>query len=131
MDSALWIILAVVAVLIVVGVLLLVSRRRNTQLHGKAEHIRRETRQEAVKVDQRAALAKETEARARAAEAEAEAKAAEAERLAGRAQEHRSAADTSRQDLDARLQHADSIDPKVKATDRTQQPQTEDPPRAR
>ncbi len=126
MDGALWIIIAVVAVLIVLGVLMLVGRRtRNTKMHGKAERIREEVQQESVQVDRRSALATETEARARAAQAEAEAKAAEAERLTDRAEQHRSAATSSREDLDARREHADSIDPKVKTSDR---PRADDPP---
>ncbi len=121
MDSnAVWIIVAVVAVLIVLGVLLFAGRKRQqTRLHNEAQDIRDQVQQETVQVDRRAALADETAARARAAQAEAEAKAAEAARLADRADAHRNAAETSRYELDERQRHADSIDPRVKADDRT------------
>ena len=57
----------------------------------------------------RQAIADETAAKARAAKAEAEVKAAEAARLEQRAGEHRSSVEASREDLDERRAHADSI----------------------
>ena len=117
-TTVVWIIVAVVAVLLVLGAVALAGRsRRNKQLHGKAERIREEVEQDSVKVARREALADETAAKARAAQAEAEAKAAEAKRLTGRADVHRDAVSTSREDLDERRSHADSIDPRVKADD--------------
>jgi hypothetical protein len=65
-------------------------------------------------VARREALADETAAKARAAKAEAEVKAAEAARLEDRAQSHRSSVEDSRDDLNERRAHADSIDPRVK-----------------
>ncbi len=124
MDTTVWIIIAVVAVLLVLAVLAFAGRsRRNKQLHGKAERIREEVEQDSVQVRRREALADETAAKARAAQAEAEAKAAEARRLADRADLHRDAVATSREELDERRAHADSIDPRVKAKD---QPVAED-----
>ena len=115
MDTTIWIVIAVVAVLIVLGLLLWAGRRkRHTRLHGEAEQIREEVGQESLNVERREALAKETSAKARAARAEAEAKDAEATRLEDRAEAHRQAAAASRDELDARLDHADDIDPKVK-----------------
>ena len=84
-TSAIWIIVAIVALLIVVGVLLMARNRRHTRLHGEAERIREEVEQESATVDRREALADETAAKARAARAEAEAKDAEATRLEERA----------------------------------------------
>ena len=118
-TSTLWIIVAIVAVLIVVGLALVARSRHHTRLHGQAERIREEVEQETSNVDRREALAAETAAKARAARAEAEAKDAEATRLEQRAEEHRRAAAASRDELDARLDHADEIDPRVKAADRT------------
>jgi membrane protein involved in colicin uptake len=115
-SNTVWIIVAVVVAILVIGGLVLAARsRRNTKMHGEAERIRGEVEQESVQVARREALADETAAKARAAAAEAEAKAAEARRLEQRAESHRSSVDTARGDLDERRAHADSIDPRVKA----------------
>jgi biopolymer transport protein ExbB/TolQ len=115
MDATSWIIVVVLAVLVVVGVLTLVLRnRRHTRLHGEAVRIREKVEQQSVQVDRRAALAEETAAKARAARAEAEAKVAEATRLEQRAEAHHQAAAEGREELDARLEHADHIDPRVR-----------------
>ncbi|MET0899467.1 MAG: hypothetical protein ABWY45_16285 [Mycobacterium sp.] len=117
MDNTVWIVVAVIVVLLVLAALVFAGRsRRNKQLHTKAELIREEVEQDAVQVKRREALAEETAAKARAAQAEAEAKAAEAARLAQRADVHRDAVSTSREDLDERRAHADSIDPRVKSS---------------
>jgi nitrogen fixation-related uncharacterized protein len=115
-NTTLWIVIAVVAAVLVLGVLVWAGRsRRNQKLHGEAQRIRTEVEQESAQVARREALADETAAKARAAKAEAEAKAAEAARLEERAQSHRSSVDSARDDLDERRAHADSIDPRVKA----------------
>ena len=115
-NTTMWIVIAVVAAVLVLGVLAWVGRsRRNHKLHGEAERIRGEVEQESAQVARREALADETAAKARAAKAEAEVKAAEAARLEERALSHRSSVETSRDDLDDRRAHADSIDPRVKA----------------
>jgi hypothetical protein len=113
-TTVLWIIVAVVAVIVVAGVLAMAGRnRRHTRLHGEAERIREEVGERVAHVERRTALADETAAKARAARAEADAKAAEAARLADRAEGlHRESAST-REELDAQLEHADEIDPKV------------------
>jgi nitrogen fixation-related uncharacterized protein len=138
MDTPVLIVIAVVVVLLILAGLAWAGRsKRNKQLHGKAERIREEVEVESVQVKRREALADETAARARAAQAEAEAKAAEAARLADRADVHRDAVVTSREDLDERRAHADTIDPRVKASkdDQVRADQdpvvTEQPPTAR
>jgi FtsZ-interacting cell division protein ZipA len=135
MDTTAWIIIAVIAVLLVLAIVAFMGRsRRKKQLHGKAERIREEVEQDHVQVKRREALADETAAKARAAQAEAEAKAAEARRLADRADVHRDAVSTSREELDQRRAHADSIDPRVKATDQPEDqahPDQQQPPTAR
>jgi nitrogen fixation-related uncharacterized protein len=114
-TSTTWIIVAVVAAILVLGALAWAARnRRNHQLHGQAEKIRGEVEQDSVKVARRQAIADETAAKARAAKAEAEVKAAEAARLEQRAGEHLSSIEASRDDLDERRAHADTIDPRVK-----------------
>ncbi len=119
MSSNVWIVIAVLAVLLVVGALVWVGRNRQlSRRRAQADEIRDEVRQEQAKVARREALADETAAKARAAQAEAEAKAAEARRLADNADTHRAEVAARRQDLDERLSHADSIDPHVD-TDKT------------
>jgi cbb3-type cytochrome oxidase maturation protein len=115
-STIVWIVIAVVAAVLVLAALTWAGRsRRNHKLHGEAERIRGEVEQESAQVARRQALADETAAKARAAKAEAEVKAAEGDRLEERAQSHRSSVETSRDDLDERRAHADSIDPRVKA----------------
>jgi hypothetical protein len=130
-SSAVWIIVAVIAVLIVLGLLVFAARRRRqTKLHGEAQSIREQVKEESVQVNRREALADETAAKARAAKAEAEVKAAEAARLEQRAGSHRSAVETSRSELDSRREHADTIDPKVKvdrSDGQTSEPAVEQP----
>jgi hypothetical protein len=92
-------------------VALRVSNRRR---HQRAEEIRDHARTETNRVERREALAEETAAKARAAQADAEVKAAEAARLQQRAAAHQSEAATSREELDERWKHADSIDPNAK-----------------
>ena len=125
-NTTLWIVVAIVAAVLVLGALAWAGRnRRNRKLHGEAERIRGEVEQESAQVARREALAEETAAKARAAKAEADVKAAEAARLEERALSHRSSVDTSRDDLDERRAHADSIDPRVKA-DKTDQAELTD-----
>ncbi|CAN5226049.1 hypothetical protein BH09ACT8_BH09ACT8_24560 [soil metagenome] len=114
-TNTMWIVIAIVAAVLVLGALVWAGRsRRNHKLHGEAERIRGEVEQESAQVARREALAEETAAKARAAKAEAEVKAAEAARLEERALTHRSSVESSRDDLDDRRAHADSIDPRVK-----------------
>lgn len=116
-TTAIWIVVAVVAVLVIAGVVLLGRKQRHNRLHSKAEQIREEVQERAAHVDRRAALADETAAKARAAKAEADAKAAEAARLQDRAAGLHSEASSTREELEAQRAHADSIDPKVKRDD--------------
>jgi cbb3-type cytochrome oxidase maturation protein len=129
-STIVWIVIAVVAAVLVLAALTWAGRsRRNHKLHGEAERIRGEVEQESDRVGRRAALADETAAKARAAKAEAEVKAAEAARLDERAQSHRSSVETSRDDLDERRAHADSIDPAVKAEEPVEDVSPVDRPR--
>ncbi|MCV7226325.1 hypothetical protein [Mycolicibacterium komossense] len=115
-NTTMWIVIGIVAAVLVLGALAWAARsRRNHKLHSEAERIRGEVEQESAVVARREALADETAAKARAAKAEAEVKAAEAARLEERAQSHRVSVESSRDDLDERRAHADSIDPRVKA----------------
>lgn len=115
-NTIVWIVIAVVAALLVVGLMAWAGRNRlNSRRHGQAEEIREQVRQEHTTVQRREALAEETAARARAAQAEAEAKAVEAARLQENAESHRANAASHREKLDERWSHADSIDPHVEA----------------
>jgi FtsZ-interacting cell division protein ZipA len=118
-SNIVWIVIAVVVAVLLLATLVIVTRQRR---HVKAEGIREHARAETNRVERREALADETAAKARAAQAEADVKAAEAARLQQRAAAHQSEAATSREDLDERFKHADSIDPKVKAREDADQP---------
>ncbi|MBS1694942.1 MAG: hypothetical protein JST91_22250 [Actinobacteria bacterium] len=116
-NTVVWIIVAVVAVLIVAVVMVAARKARDRRRHVQAERIREEVNQESERADRREAIALEAEAKARAAHAEAEAKAAEAARLQNTAASHREAVNVTREDLEARREHADSLDPR--SPDRT------------
>ena len=113
-NTLVWIIVAAVAALIVVGVLAYLARNRRRHVAGRTAS--RGDRQKTQRVEKREAFAEETEAKARAAKAEAEAKAAEAARLQESAASHREAATTSRDELDAQRERVDALDPKSKAS---------------
>lgn len=114
-NTMIWIIVALVVSIAIVGVLAVLARNRRR--HAQAERIREEVGQESQRVEKREAFADETQAKARAAKAEAEVKAAEAARLEEAAASRREAATTSREELDARREHADAIDPKRRDDD--------------
>lgn len=117
-STIVWIIVAVVAVVVIVGVLLWMARtQRDRRRAAQAEELRDHVRQESVKVQRREALADETAARA---QAEADAKAAEAARLQERADTHRTEATTSRDRLDEKWAHADSLDPRAQSVETSQ-----------
>ncbi|GAA2791601.1 hypothetical protein [Mycolicibacterium pallens] len=114
-NNVVWIVIAVVVALIVIGALVWVGRKRQVSRRvAKADDIREEVRQDQLKLQHREAVAEETAAKARAAKAEADAKAAEAARLEANAAKHREDATAHREDLDERARHADSLDPRVK-----------------
>ena len=122
-TSTIWIVVAVaVAAAVIVAILLAVTRAARRRRQRQAEEIREEARVETARVERRQALADETAAKARAAQAEAEAKAAEAARLQERAGAHHNEVANSREQLQQRLQHADSIDP-AKAREASDQPE--------
>ena len=118
-SNIVWLVVAVVVAVLLLGALIVVTRRMsNRRRHLRAEGIREQARAETDRLERREALAQETAAKARAAQAEAEVKAAEAARLQERAAAHQSQVATSREELDGRWKHADSIDPKAKANAR-------------
>ena len=116
-STAVWIVVAVVAVIVLVGLVFAARSRRNQRRHVEAEQMREELTTHSQRVDKRQALADETAAKARAAEAEAEAKAAEAARLKEQAAGHHDAVAASREDIEDRRRHADRLDPKTRVDD--------------
>ena len=116
-STAVWIVVAVVAVIVLVGLVFAARSRRNQRRHVEAEQMREELTTHSQKVDKRQALADETAAKARAAEAEAEAKAAEAARLKEQAAGRHDAVAASREDIEERRRHADMLDPKTRVDD--------------
>jgi hypothetical protein len=116
-STAVWIVVAVVAVIVLAGLVFAARSRRNQRRHVEAEQMREELTTHVEKVDKRQALADETAAKARAAEAEAQAKAAEAARLKQQAAGHHDAVATSREEIEERRRHADMLDPKTRVDD--------------
>lgn len=113
-NNTLWIIVAaVVALVVVVGLILLARNKRTQSRRAEAQRLRTDLESDREQVAKRQALADETDARARAAAAEAEAKAAEARRLSDRATSHQQTVETHREDLDERSRHIDKLDPDV------------------
>ena len=108
-NAMVWIIVAVVAIVVIALVAFVV---RNARRRAEAERLRSEIGERSQHLEKREAVATETEARAKAAQAEAEAKAAEAARLQNTARTHREAVTTSREELDARRDRVDELDPK-------------------
>jgi ABC-type nickel/cobalt efflux system permease component RcnA len=110
------IVVAAVGLLLLAAVLVwLAQRTRNHQRHNKAENIRGEAAEEALRVGQREALADETAAKARAAQAEADVKVAQATGLQQQAATHRSEAATSRNHLNDQRDRAEKLDPAAPA----------------
>jgi hypothetical protein len=122
MNTELWIVIAVAAIVVIVGLALVARRAISHRRHRKAESIREDARRDAAQLERRQALGNETAARARAAQAEAEAKAAEAARLHDRAAVHQSQVAAAREELDETWQRADRVDPRVKTDDKSRDP---------
>jgi FtsZ-interacting cell division protein ZipA len=123
-TSTIWIVVAVaVAAVVIVAILFAATTAARRRRQRQADEIREQARVETARVERRQALADETAAKARAAQAEAEAKAAEAARLQERAAAHHSEVANSREQLQERLQHADSIDPTAKADEASDRPE--------
>jgi DNA anti-recombination protein RmuC len=115
MDTVVWIIIAIVVAILLIGAVVFIARQNRTKRRRvEAVRIREQVRDETVKVERREALAEETAARARAARAEAEAKAAEAARLEDRATAHQSGVTAHREELDKQRQYADRLDPSAR-----------------
>jgi uncharacterized protein HemX len=110
------VVVAAVGLLLLAAVLVwLAQRTRKHQRHNKAENIRGQAAEEALRVGQREALADETAAKARAAQAEADVKAAQASGLQQQAAAHRSEAATSRDQLNEQWDRAEKLDPAAPA----------------
>jgi hypothetical protein len=111
-STLVWVVVAAVAALIVVGALVLVSQRRLAHSHRrKATTIRDHAAEHVHQVGQREALADEAEANARGMQAQADAKAAVAARLQHGAATRRDEAKTARAEVDEEFVRADELDP--------------------
>lgn len=114
MDNTVWIIVAVVVALIVLGIVVyMASKTRHRRRAEEADRIREEVAEDSRRVDRQASLAQEADAKARAAQAEADAKAAEAARLSDTAAGRRDTLDSAREHINSRLSEADNLDPRV------------------
>lgn len=129
-NTAIWIVVAVVAVIVLAGLVFAARNKRNQRRHVEAEQMREEVTTHVEKVDKRQLIADETAAKARAAEAEAEAKAAEAARLKGQAATHHDAVAASREDIEERRRQADMLDPKTRVDDEGADPEVVEQNRA-
>lgn len=112
MESTVWIIVAVVAVLIlaaIIGAMMAQKKKQQNRVH--ASELREHASSQATGVQQREAEAKETEARSRQARAEADQKAAQAERLEAHASDEQSTAAVHREEHAESLRRADKLDP--------------------
>ncbi|MGV8874106.1 MAG: hypothetical protein ACOH2Q_16350, partial [Rhodococcus sp. (in: high G+C Gram-positive bacteria)] len=114
MSTTLWIIVAVVAVVLLIGIAVVVSRKSKERKRLEAHGIREEAADQSAIVEERELLARESEAKARRAQAEADVKAAEAEKLAQQAQSHQGVAASSRDEMESQFERANRIDPDVK-----------------
>jgi hypothetical protein len=112
----LWVIIGIVVVAaIVIGLSLLLGKRRTAAQAAQADSLRQDASERSTVVEQREAKAAEMDARARAAQAESDAKAAEAARLQGTAERQAAESAQARAELDEQLQRADQLDPAYSA----------------
>jgi FtsZ-interacting cell division protein ZipA len=116
-TTVLIIVAAVVAILLIAGLIWVARNSRNRQHHVEADRIREDARHETLLVNQQEALADETAAKARAAQADADVKAAQASGLQQQAAVHRGEAVTSRDHLNEQWDRADTLDPASPASD--------------
>jgi FtsZ-interacting cell division protein ZipA len=110
-TTVLIIVAAVVAILLIAGLVWVARNKRTQQRHVEAGKIREDATQETLLVKQQEALAEETAAKARAAQAEADVKAAQASGLQQQAAVHRGEAVSSRDHLNEQWDRADTLDP--------------------
>jgi FtsZ-interacting cell division protein ZipA len=112
-STIVWIVVAVVvALLLITAIVALAGRSRRRHRQAEAHRIREQVLEDTAKVERREALGQEAAAKARAAQAEAEVKAAEAARLQERAASHQSEAAAARDQVKAKVQQADQLDPR-------------------
>jgi hypothetical protein len=114
-STIVWIVVAVAVALLLIAVIVVLAGRRRRQ--GQADHIREHVREEIAQVERRDAIGAETAAKARAAKAEADVKAAEAARLQQHAAAHQSEAAAARDQVNAKLEEADRLDPRTRKSD--------------
>ena len=106
-DTWVWVAVAVVAALVIFGVLAAVGRRKKRDWdHSRAEAMRSEVEQHTPELRRNEAEALETEAQAERARAEAE-------RLEAQAREQRREVEDQRSTLAEQLREADERDPFV------------------
>lgn len=113
MDTAIWVIIAIVVVAILLVALVLFLRQRRQHRRIEAQDIRQNATAQVSEVRHREAIAEESDALARKAKAEADQKAAEAKRLSEHANTHQERASESRQEVDSEFARADKLDPDV------------------
>lgn len=108
-----WIVVVVLAALVVIALVFWGGhRQRETHRRAQGEEMREQLRRDHIEVTHRESIIAEHDARARAAQAEADAKAAEARRLKSAADADRGEVRASREELEQRRQHVESIDPR-------------------
>lgn len=111
-----WIALAVLAILLVLGVVAARAHKRRTDERHRVEagRIREQAAEQERDLRVEEARAAESEASAHKARAEADERAAEARRLEIEAEHRSGARDELREDHERRLRHADALDPDVR-----------------
>lgn len=115
MDSLIWVILAVVVVLVLIGILVSRSRKQRKATHrADAQELRTRAAEHDRDVRERGADAAEADAQARRARAEADERAARAERLEVEAERRGERLSDVEATRDEQLRRADELDPDVR-----------------
>jgi FtsZ-interacting cell division protein ZipA len=121
MDTVIWIVVAVVVVLLILGLLVaLMGKRRTEQRKGQAAELRQDARSRTPDLD-------EADVRAREAEVEAERARLEAQRAETRATEAEQARAAEQAGYEDRIREADRVDPAVDTGSSDYQPDTRYP----
>lgn len=124
MDTWIWIVIVVAALLVLAALAWLISRQTRGAAHRRAESIRNDVRERASDFGERTAAVREREAEAEHAKANADRLRAEAESLEQDAHRQRAAIDAEREDYLESLRRADEIDPQTE-TPRHAAPRTD------
>jgi len=110
MDNWVWIVVAIVALLVVIGVVVAMAQKRKQESNRReAAELRENARHLRTKLDKR-------EADMRSVEAEAERRRAEADKLEAVAEQRRMRIESERAEHTQSLREADEIDPDVDET---------------